>query len=167
MASTKTTHIQLRVSPDEKAIIQAGAERAGMDMSAWILSSLLLGPKKRWGQLLKSLANSQQSEQKKYVLADINDFLSGLDSLEIGDVLFAADIDGLNEFNANYLAAMVELACHRKKVKVPQWTAEIQPLSTPHFGTNLINLRLYLLRASLPPFRSRNIFVDSSIGDRI
>jgi hypothetical protein len=35
------------------------------------------------------------------------------------------------------------------------------------FGSELQSLRLYLLTHSPPPFRARNIFIDSSLGDRI
>jgi hypothetical protein len=35
------------------------------------------------------------------------------------------------------------------------------------FGSDLQNLRLYLLTHSPPPFRRRNIFIDSTLGDRV
>lgn len=41
--TTKTTQLQIRVSPAEKAAIQACARRAGMDVSAYVLSRALPG----------------------------------------------------------------------------------------------------------------------------
>ena len=62
---------------------------------------------------------------------------------------------------------MVETAAHRCKVAPPAWTLAVQPLSRPNFGSPLLSLRLHLLLATPPAFRRRNIFVDSSVGDRI
>jgi hypothetical protein len=43
----------------------------------------------------------------------------------------------------------------------------VPPLDEPHFATPLRGLRLHLLRASPVAFKRRNIFVDSSVGDRV
>jgi hypothetical protein len=62
---------------------------------------------------------------------------------------------------------MVELAAVRHGQPAPGWTREATALSVPYFASELQSLRAYLLRASPPPFRSRNIFIDASIGDRV
>jgi hypothetical protein len=62
---------------------------------------------------------------------------------------------------------MVETAAHRHKVPPPDWTLAVQPLSEPAFGSPLQSLRLHLLVAAPPAFKRRNIFVDSSVGDRV
>lgn len=63
---------------------------------------------------------------------------------------------------------MVELAAHRRDVPPPAWVRDIKPLERePHFATSLPGLRLHLLRTSPVPFKRRNIFIDSSIGDRV
>jgi len=46
----------------------------------------------------------------------------------------------------------------------PGWTRAIAPLSEPMFGSELQSLRLYLLAHSPPPFRVRNIFIDSTLA---
>jgi hypothetical protein len=43
----------------------------------------------------------------------------------------------------------------------------VKPLERPWFASSLKSLRLHLLTASPPPFRRRNLFVDSTIGDRV
>lgn len=68
---------------------------------------------------------------------------------------------------ANYLAATVEYACAARGIHAPAWTQDIAPLTTPFFGSKLISLRLHLLANSPPPFRRRNIFIDTSIGARV
>jgi hypothetical protein len=67
----------------------------------------------------------------------------------------------------NYVAATVELAAHQRDVPPPSWVLDVEPLETPHFATPMAGLRLYLLRAAPVPFKRRNIFIDSSIGDRV
>jgi hypothetical protein len=62
---------------------------------------------------------------------------------------------------------MVEQAAHRKRVGPPAWVREIPPLEEPHFVPPLEGLRLHLLQASPVPFKRRNIFIDSSVGDRV
>jgi hypothetical protein len=49
----------------------------------------------------------------------------------------------------------------------PAWTRSIPPLAEPVFGSDLCSLRLYLLTNSPPPFRGRNIFIDSTLGDQV
>jgi len=70
-------------------------------------------------------------------------------------------------YRLNYVTAMVELAAHRAGIAPPLWTADVEPLSRPVFIDPSINLRAHLLTASPPPFRRRNIFIDSSLGDRV
>lgn len=63
---------------------------------------------------------------------------------------------------------MVELAAHRREVPPPAWVRDVEPMEMePRFATPLAGLRLHLLRASPVPFKRRNIFIDSSIGDRV
>jgi len=73
----------------------------------------------------------------------------------------------LPPFLANYIAAMVEYACAKHRIAVPAWTRSIAPLADPVFGSELKGLRHYLLTHSPAPFRSRNIFIDSTVGDRV
>jgi hypothetical protein len=73
----------------------------------------------------------------------------------------------LTPFLANYVAAMVEYGCARCSVAPPAWTRSVVPLDEPAFGTTLQSLRLHLLTHSPPPFRRRNIFIDSSLGKQI
>jgi len=73
----------------------------------------------------------------------------------------------LSPFLANYVAAMIEIACERRAIAVPAWTRRIVPLDEPAFGSTLRSLRLHLLTHSPAPFRRRNIFIDASLGDRV
>ena len=107
------------------------------------------------------------SASPRFALAELNSLLSDLTAGELSDAVATPPLPGLSAFLANYIAAMVEYACARRAVAVPNWTRSIAPLAEPVFGSELLSLRLHLLAHSPPPFRARNIFIDSSLGDRI
>jgi hypothetical protein len=103
----------------------------------------------------------------RFALADLNSFLSVLVASELRDAVAAPPPRGLSPFLSNYIAAMVEYACAKRAVAIPEWTRSIAPLAEPVFGSELLSLRLYLLTHSPPPFRVRNIFIDSTLGNRV
>jgi hypothetical protein len=107
------------------------------------------------------------SASPRIALAELNSLLSDLTAGELRDAVATPPPPGLSAFLANYIAAMVEYACARRAVVVPKWTRSITPLAEPVFGSELLSLRLHLLTHSPPPFRARNIFIDSSLGDRV
>ena len=160
----KISYVQIRVSPSEKRAIVNLAQTAKMGMSEWILSALFPSQRREFEKLLTQLAADQKP---RYALADIHDFLKKLSADEFQKVVSAAPGARLSSYWENYLAAMVEYAAHQKGVRVPAWTRDIHPLDKPVFGSDLAALRLHLLFASPPCFRKRNIFIDSTIGDRV
>lgn len=118
----------------------------------------------RFGQLLEAL---RDDEQRSFALAELNDLLSSLTAEEIRGTVEQADLEGITPYLQNYVAAMVELAAHQREVPPPAWVRDVEPLETPHFVTSLVGLHLHLLRTAPVPFKRRNIFVDSSLGDRV
>jgi hypothetical protein len=99
-----------------------------------------------------------------YPLAELNDLLTAAPP---------ADIEALPEpriedsYRLNYVTAMVEVAAHRAGVLPPAWAETVEPLARPVFIDPSLRLRAHLLTVSPPPFRRRNIFIDSTIGDRV
>ncbi|NJL27379.1 MAG: hypothetical protein HC897_05535 [Thermoanaerobaculia bacterium] len=140
------------------------ARRAGQDMSDYVLSRALPSARVRFEQLLEAL---RDDEQRGFALAGLNDLLAGLSAGELRDAVELASLEGLDPYLCNYVAAMVELAAHLRELSPPAWVRAVEPLETPHFVTPLAGLRLHLLKAAPVPFKRRNIFVDSSIGDRV
>ena len=160
----KHSQLQIRLSEEEKSAIRAAADRAGMDMSAYVLSRVLSRPAREFRESVRALGGPHEAS---YALAEINSLLSRLTAVELRDAMASAPVQELPPFLANYLAAMVELACEKRGLSVPEWVRAIAPLDRPMFGSMLQSLRLYLLTHSPAPFRRRNIFIDASLGDRV
>ncbi|MBI4236994.1 MAG: hypothetical protein HY696_01085 [Deltaproteobacteria bacterium] len=161
---SKNTWMQIRVDPQQKTAIRALAKRAGMDMSAWVLSQLLPPRPQQWSQRLRALETAADA---RFALAAINDYLTALPASAFASALATAQPRGVSPYLANYVAAMVECAAHRCGVVPPPWVADIAPLAQPVFGTDLLSVRPLLLVSAPPPFRNRNIFIDATIGDRV
>jgi uncharacterized protein (DUF1778 family) len=162
--SAKTTQMQIRVSATEKTAIRRAAARAGMGMSAYVLSKVLSVPATLFRECVADCADSASP---RLALAELNSLLSSFTAGELRDAIAAQPQPALSPFVGNYIAAMVEYICARRAVAIPAWTRSIAPLPQPMFGSDLQNLRLHLLTHSPPPFRSRNIFIDSTVGDRV
>jgi uncharacterized protein (DUF1778 family) len=163
---SKDQFLQIRVTPNEKAAIKAAAARAGMDMSRWVLNKLFPAAQQTFQELARSLSAADPA-RRRYVLADLNDFLTHLDPFTLRQAVADAPPAALELYLANYVAAMVETAAGRTDIPPPSWTAAIAALPEPVFGTALPGVRLHLLLRSPPAFRRRNIFIDASVGDRV
>ena len=162
--SARTGQLQIRVTPAEKAAIQAGARRAGLDMSAYVLGRVLPVHPEQWQAQLHALARSGES---RTALAALSAWLASLSATELAAAVATPPPAELSDFHANYVAAMVEQLCGAHRIDVPCWTRGIVPLAQPVFGTRLASLRLHLLAHSPPPFRRRNLFIDTAVGGQV
>jgi uncharacterized protein (DUF1778 family) len=162
----KTTQLQIRVSPAEKAAIQRAARRADMDMSAYVLACMFPAQARRFTQLIEAC---RATRSERFALAELNGWLATLSPSELRDALGEPPtaLARLTPFVANYVAAMVEYACAARNVASPAWTRTIVPLPEPAFGTTLASLRLHLLTRSPAPFRRRNVFIDATVGAQV
>lgn len=164
MAHGKNGQLQIRLSGAEKKAIRQAATRAGMDVSSWVRAKLLPPAREAFQRLAEHLA--KRPDERPYVLAELNDLLAGLGPAALVDAV-SEPPPPLEPYMANYVAAMVETQAHRAGVAPPPWTAGIPALAEPVFGTALPGLRLHLLVNAPPAFRRRNIFIDSTVGDRV
>ena len=161
----KSEQLQIRVSAEEKARIQQRAIAAGMDVSKWVLRQVFPLAEEKFQALCEAVVAS--SVDRSYAFADINDFLARLYAREfLQAVRHPPEVD-LAPFEANYLAAMITHTAAQKAAIVPHWIDTVQPLDTPWFASSLKSLSLHLLTNSPPAFRRRNLFIDSTVGDRI
>ena len=164
--SAKTQQIQIRVTPEQKAELRNLARAAGQDVSTYVLSRAMPAAMVRFGEIVRAL---RDEEDQRFNLAELNDLLSRLTGTQLTDVVDVAPraVWQLSPLIRNYVTAMVELAAHQRGVSAPRWVGEVAPLEDPYFATPLRSLRLHLLKESPVPFRRRNIYVDSAVGDRV
>lgn len=162
--SKKSEYLQIRVTPEQKTALRRSAHRAGQGISSFVLDRVLPPVRLRFRDLLGVLADEADSS---FALAEINDLLFGLTAAELAEAVTDPPLEGLSPYLRNYVAAMVEQAAHQKGADPPGWLGDVEPLAEPRFATRLAGLRLHLLAASPVPFRRRNLFVDSSVGDRV
>jgi hypothetical protein len=160
----KSAQIQLRVTPGQKADLVRRARASGLDLTAWMLHSLIPGERSRFLALVRSLATSSHAS---YVLAELHDLLASLAQATFMTVVDGLPATMLDDLRGNQLAAMVETRAAQLRVQPPSWVAQIEPLQIPWFASELLSLRLHLLCNSPPAFRRRNLFVDSTVGDRV
>jgi hypothetical protein len=160
----KSSQLQIRVTDAQKAALQRLAQQARMDMSSYVLSRVLPTAAARFAECIEAAGTPGMAG---YGLAELNSFLSNLSAAELREAVASEPTLPSDAYVANYVAAMVEYACHRQGIAVPIWVKSVRPLDEPVFATALQSLRLHLLTHSPPPFRRRNIFIDSSLGDRV
>jgi uncharacterized protein (DUF1778 family) len=160
----RTEHLQIRVTPAEKTAIARAARRAGLAMSSYVLARALPDETGRWREHLRKLARDDAS---RAALAALSGWLAALSAGELALAVQEPLPPELSEFHRNYVAAMVEHACAAHGVDAPRWTREIAPLAHPVLATELVSLRLHLLAHSPPPFRRRNLFVDTAVGGQV
>jgi hypothetical protein len=160
----KSSQLQIRVSPREKRKIEASAKRAGLPVSAWVLQRLLPRAAQEFDRLCRRLSDEADPS---FAYAELNDFFSSStrDEFAIGVAERPATVTDLERLN--YLAAMIEQTACALGVAPPDWTADVPPLDHPVFASELASLRMHLLINALPPFRRRNLFVDTSVGGRV
>jgi uncharacterized protein (DUF1778 family) len=162
--AAKTQQLQIRVTRQQKTALKKLARSAGRDLSSYVLSRLVPAGADRFADLLHAL---QTEADRRYVLAELTDFLQACPPVAFAEAVTAADLGGLSSYLRNYVAAMVEQAAESKQVAPPAWVADVTPLDTPRFATPMRSLRMYLLHASPVPFKRRNIFIDAAVGARV
>lgn len=160
----KTAQLQVRVTPQQKTALRRLARAAGQDVSAYVLSRVVPDERDRFADLIRAIASESE---RKFALAELNDFLSTLSPTAFPGAVARADIADLPAAMQNYVAAMVEQASAEKGADPPVWVRGVVPLDEPWFATPLRSLRLHLLTSSPAPYRSRNIFVDAGVGSRV
>lgn len=161
----KSQQLQIRVSPEQKARIKKQASLAGEDVSKWVLTKLLPPDADEFQHLINKLGATPYAPS--HMLAEIHDFLHSLSGKALEVAVRTTDHTTLDSLASNYVAAMVEQACANKGIQIPIWLRTIAPLPSPWFASELKSLRLHLLTKSPAPFRRRNLFVDSTLGDRV
>lgn len=160
----KSAQIQLRVTPQQKAVLQRRARAAGLDLTAYVLARLVPDLAARLQARVSAL---REPAGRRLAYAALHDLLAELAPATFAEATLDLSLVGLGEVERNRVAAMVEHAAHRLGVPPPAWCGDVEPLAHPEFSGGLRSLRPHLLRSSPVAFRRRNLFVDASIGARV
>jgi uncharacterized protein (DUF1778 family) len=160
----KTAQLQIRLSLAQKVLVKRRAAGAGLDVSSYVLSLIAPASAQRFDEALHAL---RESGSERFVLAELSDLLADLSSDEFEQSIAGGLPDGLSPRLQNLVTAMVEHAAKCKCAAAPIWARDVLPLAAPWFATDLTSLRAHLLRVSPTAFRRRNLFVDSTVGDRV
>ncbi len=160
----KTAQLQIRVTPQQKRTLRRLAAESSMDMSSWILDRVLPGVSEHFQELAAVLATS---DQPRFALAELLDFLRALPRGEFERAVADAPRARLEPQVLNHLAATIELAAAKRGVNAPRWTSEVPIPDAPMFGSTLGAVRLHLLVLALVAMSRRNIFVDASLDQRV
>ena len=162
--TAKTQHLQIRVTPQQKAALKRQASASGQDVSSYVLSRLVPAAQDRFAEILRAL---ETDADRRFGLAELNDFLTACAPGGFREAVARADVSRLPTWVQNYVTAMVEQAADQKHATAPAWVSDVAPLETPHFATPLVSLRMHLLQSAPVPFKRRNIFVDAGVGARV
>ena len=158
----RSSQLQIRVTPAEKNALKRLADAAGESVSSYVLARVLpsaeLDLVKLYGQL------GEVGVDHRATLSEFEETLDRLSGLELADRVPRPEEGTLSPILLNCVAAMVEVAAHRRGVDPPGWAAETPPLAQPHFGWALRSLRPHQLRVSPVVFKRRNIFFDPARG---
>ncbi len=156
----RTSQLQIRVSPEQKATLKRLAARAGLSVSAYVLGQSL--PSANWA-LEGPLADVRDG--KPTALPVLRRQVAAMPPEDLGKRLESVDVSNLRPLAQNQVAALVEEVAYAADVEPPRWTASIHPLELPHFRWPLQSLRPYQLRASSVALKRRNVFDPSGASE--
>lgn len=154
---TKTSQLQIRVSPAEKAVLKRLAEAAGQSVSAYVLDQVLPSAALELRSALDRL--SETGVDLGATMAELAEALEELPGPELARAVPEPDA-ALPPAVANRVAGLVESIAHDKNVVPPTWCQGVPPLPRPHFGWSLTSLKPHQLRVTPIPFKRRNVFFD-------
>jgi len=158
----RSSQLQIRVTPAEKATLKRLADAAGESVSSYVLSRVLPSEEQLIGQLYEQLAEGGSDHRP--IMTRLQRALADLPAAELGERVPPPDPSGLGPFLLNAVAALVETAAHEKGADPPDWVATVPPLARPHFGWPLKSLRPHQVRVTPVPFKRRNLFFDPATG---
>ena len=152
----KSDYLQIRISPADKVRLRRRAQRAGKDVSTYVLGRVLPAQSDEFERLVEGARGPEAT----YALAALHDFLAALGRHDFARAVEGDPLRRTDETRfASYVAAMVEHTAAKVNQRPPKWTVNVMPLESPWFASDLLSLRLHLLLNARASFRARNLFV--------
>jgi len=153
---TKTSQLQIRVSPDQKESLKRLAAEADQSVSEYVLATVLPSAGLEFEAHIDGLRGTGLSPK---ALSDLVLYLSDLSVTGFAAATAAPDLSELSVLLQNYVAAAVEQEAGHKGVDPPTWTHAVEPLPEPAFAWRLPSLQPHLMRVTPLAFKRRNVFV--------
>jgi hypothetical protein len=159
--STRTSQLQIRVTPGEKETLKRLAGAAGQSVSTYVLSHALPSSERDFARALDDLRGPAP---RREALAALEALVSGLTAADFGTSLAQARVADLPAASQNYVAGVVEDAAAALDLEPPPWVHRVYPLERPHFRWPLQSLKPHQLKATRVALKRRNIFDPTSAG---
>ena len=157
--STKTSQLQIRVTPEQKQALKRLAADAGQSVSKYVLATVLPSAQLEFGKRVQAL---RTHAQRMAALGELRSFLTDLGPDEVGEAIADVDLEDLAPVLQNYAAATVEQVVKERDLALPSWVARVEPLDRPHFAWDVRGLWPHLMRITPLTFKRRNVFVDAA-----
>jgi hypothetical protein len=151
----RTSQLQIRVSPEQKATLKRLAAVAGLNVSQYVLMRAL---PRDGDELIDALDRLRKGRDEGTALAALARILPGLDPEDLHASLGGSNLHAMPAPTQNRVAALVEWVAGARGIEPPVWTAAVRPLPKPHFRWHLESLRPYQARATRPTYKRRNLF---------
>ncbi|GEM_PF-5675922 len=113
--ATKGSQLQLRVSQAEKSAIRRAAQRAGMDMSAYVLSRVLPAPAAAFQAAVAAL---EGPAEPSFALAEINSLLSGLTPQEMKCLAMRIGAAFHDEDDVRFLLRLLDVRSYERALAI-------------------------------------------------
>lgn len=153
--STKTSQLQIRVSPEQKSALRRLAADAGQSISAYVMATVLPPTHLEFGQKVRAVRGAAD---RVNALSDFAVYLSHLLRSEFSGTVREVDLDGFPDLLKNYVAALVEDEARTRGLTEPTWTHGVESPARPHFAWDLRSLRPHLLRLTPASLKRRNVY---------
>lgn len=158
---TRTSQLQIRISPQEKATLKRLAGLEGLSVSAYVLSRALPSATHAVDAALNALRAGASTQAE--ALATLRRLVEGLGPDDVAESLAQANLADLPPVTQNYVAGVAEQLATSAGAEPPSWASQVLPLERPHFRWPLRSLRPYQLRASPLALARRNVFDPTEV----
>jgi len=156
----KTSQLQIRVSPSQKAALKRLARHRGCSVSELVLSAVLPSVNQEFQRLAQAL---EEPATRREALSALRAFLGGLGSSEeLAAAVAGLDLRDLGPVARNLAAAAVEERFGGFTEDLPSWLRSVPALDRPYFGWRLRSLRPHLMRLTPVAYKRRNLYVDAT-----
>lgn len=155
---TRSSQLQIRVTPAEKETLKRLASAAGETVSSYVLSKVLPSTELELVARMRRLADPEADGRD--ALVGVLELLEQVPGPELAERVPPPDPDDTPPVVRNRIAALVESVANRRASRPPDWVHAVPRLPRPHFGWSLASLKPHQLRVTPVAFKRRNLFFD-------